>query len=68
MVLDANDESTNLDNKFKDLTKEVQALNNEKEGVEKRRKEAIKELTALELDLKDLEEKIYGNQQAKVVV
>ncbi|KAL5830704.1 hypothetical protein ACOSQ4_016058 [Xanthoceras sorbifolium] len=64
-VLDAHEKSKDLDEMFKDLTKEVQALNNEKEAVEERRKEAIKKQTALELDMKDFEERIYGNMQAK---
>ncbi|KAK1586391.1 hypothetical protein Q3G72_002113 [Acer saccharum] len=64
-VLDAHEKSKDLDEVFKDLTKEVQTLNNEKEAVEERRKDAIKNLTALELDAKDLEERISGNQQAK---
>ncbi|KAI9194420.1 hypothetical protein LWI28_005845 [Acer negundo] len=64
-VLDAHEKSKDLDEVFKDLTKEVQTLSNEKEAVEERRKDAIKNLTALELDAKDLEERISGNQQAK---
>ncbi|XP_062026353.1 structural maintenance of chromosomes protein 3-like isoform X2 [Rosa rugosa] len=64
-VLDAHEKSKDLDKALKDLTKELQALNKEKEAVEKRRTEAIKKHTELELDVKDLQEKISGNIRAK---
>ncbi|PRQ16667.1 putative structural maintenance of chromosomes protein [Rosa chinensis] len=64
-VLDAHEKSKDLDKALKDLTKELQALNKEKEAVEKRRTDAIKKHTELELDVKDLQEKISGNIRAK---
>lgn len=64
-VLDAHERSKDFDKKLKELTKEIQGLVKEKEAVEKRRTEAIKKHTELELDVKDLEEKISGNMRAK---
>ncbi|XP_050940975.1 structural maintenance of chromosomes protein 3 isoform X2 [Cucumis melo] len=64
-VLDAHEKSKDFDKKLKELTKEIQGLVKEKEAVEKRRTEAIKRRTELELDVKDLEEKISGNMRAK---
>lgn len=67
-VLDAHEKSKDFDKKLKELTKEIQGLVKEKEAVEKRRTEAIKRRTELELDVKDLEEKISGNMRAKVLL
>ncbi|EEF32748.1 Structural maintenance of chromosome, putative [Ricinus communis] len=64
-VLDAHERSKDLEKMLKDLTKEVQGLNKEKEVVEKRQTEAIKKQTELELDVKDMQERISGNAQAK---
>ncbi|GLT60961.1 hypothetical protein SLA2020_336990 [Shorea laevis] len=64
-VLDDREKSKDLDQKIKDLTKELQSLNKDKESVEKQLAEAMKKHTALELDVKDLQEKISGNMQAK---
>ncbi|KAB1226909.1 Structural maintenance of chromosomes protein 3 [Morella rubra] len=64
-VLDAHEKSKDLEETLKDLTKEVQGLTKEKEAVEKRRTEAIKKHTELELDVKDLQEKMAGNNRAK---
>ncbi|GMN46975.1 hypothetical protein TIFTF001_016156 [Ficus carica] len=64
-VLDAHEKSKDLDKVLKDLTKEVQALSKEKEAAEIRRTEAIKKHTELELDVKDMEEKMSGNFRAK---
>lgn len=64
-VLDSHEEAKGLDKTYKDLTKEVQSLNREKESVEKQRTEAIKKHTQIELDDKDLQEKIFGNIKAK---
>lgn len=66
-VLDAHEKSKDLDKIMKDLTKELQALSKEKEAIEKQRTEAIKKHTELELDVKDLQEKISGNFGAKVI-
>ncbi|XP_028806112.1 structural maintenance of chromosomes protein 3 [Neltuma alba] len=64
-VLDANEKTRDLENTLKDITKELQSLNKEKEIMEKRRTEALKKHTELELDAKDLQEKISGNIRAK---
>ncbi|WCJ28438.1 Structural maintenance of chromosomes protein 3 [Euphorbia peplus] len=64
-VLDAHEKSKDLDTNLKDLSKEVQGLTKEKEVVEKRQKQAIKRHTEFELDVKDLQERIFGNAQAK---
>lgn len=65
-VLDAHEKSKDLDKKMKDLTKEIQALSKEKEAEETRRREAIKKHTELELDVRDIEEKMSTNMRAKV--
>ncbi|KAM7259397.1 hypothetical protein ACFE04_015138 [Oxalis oulophora] len=64
-VLDAHEKSKDLDQQLKDLSKEVQNLNKTKDEVEKRQTKAIKDHTTLELDLKDFEERIAANMQAK---
>ncbi|KAL5555241.1 hypothetical protein UlMin_037477, partial [Ulmus minor] len=64
-VLDSHEKSKDLDKAMKDLSKEVQALSKEKEAAENRKAEAIKKHTELELDVKDLEEKMSGNFRAK---
>ncbi|KDP35372.1 hypothetical protein JCGZ_10356 [Jatropha curcas] len=64
-VLDAHEKSKDLDKMLKDLTKELQGLNKKKEVEEKRLTEAIKNQTKLELDVKDLDERISANTQAK---
>lgn len=65
-VMDAHEKSKELDKSLKDLGKEVQILSKEKEAIEKQRTEAIKKRAKLELDDKDLKEKITGNAKAKV--
>ena len=67
-VLDSHEKSKELDKTFKDLTKEVQSLNKEKDAIEQQRTEAIKKHAQLELDVKDLQEKISGNVRAKVLL
>ncbi|XVF47055.1 hypothetical protein PTKIN_Ptkin03bG0078400 [Pterospermum kingtungense] len=64
-VLDSHERLKDLDKMSKDLTKELQSLNKEKEALEIQQAEAIKKQTALELDVKDLEERMAGNMQAK---
>ncbi|KAG5053187.1 hypothetical protein JHK87_005385 [Glycine soja] len=64
-VLDAHEKSKDLENTLKDVTKELQNFNKEKEVIEKRRTVALKKHTELELDVKDLQEKISGNTRAK---
>ncbi|KAI4308346.1 hypothetical protein L6164_031429 [Bauhinia variegata] len=64
-VLDAHERSKDLENRLKDVTKELQTKNKEKEVIEKQRTEALKKQTELELDVKDLHEKISGNIRAK---
>ncbi|XP_045830269.1 structural maintenance of chromosomes protein 3-like [Trifolium pratense] len=64
-VLDAQEKSKDLENKLKDITKEHQNFIKEKEVIEKQRATALKKHTELELDVKDLQEKISGNVHAK---
>nr|GME04146.1 structural maintenance of chromosomes protein 3 [Ipomoea batatas] len=64
-VLAAHDRSKEFEKLSKDLTKEIQILSREKEAIEKQRTEAIKKHTKLELDEKDLREKINANSKAK---
>lgn len=65
-VLEAHEKSKDLDKTYKDLTKDVQGLNKEKESTDKQRSEAIQKRTQLELDDKDLREKMSVNIKAKV--
>ncbi|XP_026666016.2 structural maintenance of chromosomes protein 3 isoform X2 [Phoenix dactylifera] len=64
-VLDAHEKLKLLDKEFKVFTKEIQGLNKEKETIEKKRTEALKVHTQIELDLRDLEERISGDVRAK---
>ncbi|WJX59131.1 Structural maintenance of chromosomes protein 3, variant 3 [Trifolium repens] len=64
-VLDAQEKSKDLENRLKDITKEHQNFIKEKEVIEKQRATALKKHTELELDVKDLQEKISGNIHAK---
>ncbi|KAK6927481.1 RecF/RecN/SMC, N-terminal, partial [Dillenia turbinata] len=64
-VLDAHERSKDLEKTYRDLTKEIQVLKREKETTEKQRTEAIKKRTQLELDYKDLQEKISSTVRAK---
>ncbi|XP_077226004.1 structural maintenance of chromosomes (SMC) family protein [Tasmannia lanceolata] len=64
-VLKAHDEFKLLEKEFKVLTKDIQGLNKEKEEIEKRRTKAIKSHAQIELDVKDLDEKISGDIRNK---
>ncbi|KOM40189.1 hypothetical protein LR48_Vigan04g038700 [Vigna angularis] len=64
-VLDAHEKSKDLENTLKDVSKELQNFNKEKEAIEKRQTVALKKHTELELDVKDLQEKNSGNIRAK---
>ncbi|KAL7127032.1 hypothetical protein ABFS83_14G226900 [Erythranthe nasuta] len=64
-VSDARAKCKELDKSLKDVTKEAQILSREKEAIEKQKTEAIKKRAKLELDSKDLHEKIKGNKKAK---
>ncbi|CAI9270925.1 unnamed protein product [Lactuca saligna] len=59
------EEVKKLHKSFKDLTREVQGLTREKQTIEKQRTVAVKKHTEVELDVKDLEEKIIGSSKAK---
>ena len=65
-ILKSEEKSKVLDKDYKRLTKELQVLSKEKIAVEKRREEAIKRKTKLELDCRDLKERISGSSRAKV--
>ncbi|WMV35677.1 hypothetical protein MTR67_029062 [Solanum verrucosum] len=64
-VLEAHEKSKELEKLSKDLTKEIQILSKEKEAVEKQRTEAIRKRAKLDLDYKDLQEKMSTNIKAK---
>ncbi|XP_041992974.1 structural maintenance of chromosomes protein 3-like isoform X1 [Salvia splendens] len=64
-VSDAHEKCKELDKLLKELSKEAQILSREKEAVEKQKKEAIKKRAKLELDYKDYDDKIRGNNRAK---
>ncbi|CAM8937744.1 unnamed protein product [Rhodiola kirilowii] len=64
-VLATHQKLNELEKKIKELTKELQILNKEKEAVEKLRTEAMKKCTQMELDNKDVEERISLNKRAK---
>uniref|UniRef100_A0A2P2MIB8 Uncharacterized protein MANES_06G005500 n=1 Tax=Rhizophora mucronata TaxID=61149 RepID=A0A2P2MIB8_RHIMU len=64
-VLDAHERSKELDDEIKHLTKQVQVKSKDREAAERQQVEAMKRQTELDLDLKDLEERISGNDQAK---
>ena len=67
-VLDSHERFKDLDTMSKDVMKELQSLNKEKEALEIQQAEAIKKQATLELDAKDLEERMSGNMQAKVLL
>ncbi|XP_020691246.1 structural maintenance of chromosomes protein 3 [Dendrobium catenatum] len=64
-ILKNHDRVKELDKDFKTFSKAIQGLNKDKEVIEKRRTEALKIRTQLELDLKDIEERISGDIRAK---
>ncbi|KAL5994618.1 hypothetical protein ACLOJK_024671 [Asimina triloba] len=64
-VLEAHDKLKSLEKEFKSLTRDIQALNKEKEVMEKQRTDAIKMHAQIELDVKDLQEKISADVRAK---
>ncbi|KAK4719742.1 hypothetical protein R3W88_018080 [Solanum pinnatisectum] len=64
-VLEAHEKSKELEKLSKDLTKEIQILSKEKEAVEKQRTDAIRKRAKLDLDYKDLQEKMSTNIKAK---
>ncbi|XWS73782.1 hypothetical protein CRYUN_Cryun02cG0158800 [Craigia yunnanensis] len=64
-VLDSHERFKDLDTMSKDVMKELQSLNKEKEALEIQQAEAIKKQAAFEVDIKDLEERMSGNMQAK---
>lgn len=65
-LLEAHDKFKELEKEFKVLTKDIQGLNKERDAIENRRTEAIKVHAQIELDVKDLEEKISAHSRAKV--
>ncbi|KAK1265174.1 Structural maintenance of chromosomes protein 3 [Acorus gramineus] len=64
-VLEAHEKLKLLEKEFKVLTREIQVLNKEKDVMEKRRTEALEQHAQIELDVRDLEEKISGDARAK---
>lgn len=66
-ILESEERCKDLDKDSKRLSKELQVLTKEKVAVENRRTEAIKRKTQLELDCRDLKERISRSSRAKVV-
>lgn len=64
-VLKAHERSKEYEKEYKVLMKEIQGLNKEKDLVEDKRTEALKTHAQIELDLKDIEERISGDARAK---
>lgn len=64
-IFKAHEEMKILEREYKLLTKSIQGLQKDKDSVEKKRSSALKVRAQIELDLKDLEEKIYGDSRAK---
>ncbi|KAL9238676.1 hypothetical protein vseg_013066 [Gypsophila vaccaria] len=64
-VLESEEKCKDLDKDYKRLTKEHQVLSKEKVAAEKRRTEAIKKRTQLELDCKDIKERISRSSRSK---
>ncbi|KAG6486834.1 hypothetical protein ZIOFF_055414 [Zingiber officinale] len=64
-VLEAHENLKLLEKQSKILTKELQSLNKEKEEIEKKRTEALKMHTQIELDLRDVEERLASDIRSK---
>ncbi|KAL4188470.1 hypothetical protein AMTRI_Chr08g160350 [Amborella trichopoda] len=64
-VLESHERIKLLEKEFKVLIREAQALKNEKATVENQHTEALKMHAQIELDVKDLEEKIGGDNRMK---
>jgi len=67
-VLESEERCKDLDKDFKRLTKELQLLSKEKVLIEKRRAEAIQRRTQLELDGRDLRERISRSSLTQVTL
>lgn len=65
-VLEAHENLKLLEKQSKILTKELQSFNKEKEEIEKKRTEALKMHTQIELDLRDVEERLASDIRSKV--
>lgn len=65
-ILKNHDRLKELEKDFKFFSKAIQGLNKDKEVIEIRRTEALKIRTQVELDLKDIDERIFGDIRAKV--
>ncbi|KAI7745683.1 hypothetical protein M8C21_011025, partial [Ambrosia artemisiifolia] len=63
--VDEEEEVRKLEKLIKDLTRDIQGLSQEKEAIEKQHTKAIKKQTGVELDVKDLEERITATSRAK---
>ncbi|XP_072993969.1 structural maintenance of chromosomes protein 3 [Typha latifolia] len=64
-VVDVREKIKSLEKEFKVSTKGIHDLREKKEGTEKRRTEALKMHAQIELDLRDLEERISGEVRSK---
>eukprot|EP00252_Welwitschia_mirabilis_P018814 TRINITY_DN4209_c0_g1_i1.p1 TRINITY_DN4209_c0_g1~~TRINITY_DN4209_c0_g1_i1.p1 ORF type:complete len:1207 (-),score=328.66 TRINITY_DN4209_c0_g1_i1:370-3990(-) len=64
-VLEAHERLKNLEKDLKNVSKESQALLKEKDSAEKRKTEFMEKLAKVELDVKDLQERIKGEARLK---
>ncbi|MCL7048194.1 hypothetical protein MKW94_022169 [Papaver nudicaule] len=64
-VLDAHENAKKLEKEAKDLHKNIRDLSKEKEVIEKQRTEAVRKHAQVDLDVRDLEERIFGSKREK---
>ncbi|RZC53641.1 hypothetical protein C5167_012493 [Papaver somniferum] len=64
-VLDAHENAKKLEKEAKDLHKNILVLSKEKEVIEKQRTEAMRKHAQVDLDVRDLEERISGSKREK---
>ncbi|MCL7032681.1 hypothetical protein MKW94_027469, partial [Papaver nudicaule] len=67
-VLDAHENAKKLEKEAKDLHKHIRGLSKEKEVIEKQRTEAVRKHAQVDLDVRDLEERIFGSKREKVSI
>lgn len=65
-VVDVREKIKSLEKEIKGSAKGMHDLREKKEGIEKKRTEALKVHAQVELDLRDVEERISGEVRAKV--
>lgn len=65
-VVDVRELIKSFDKDIKLATKGISDTKTQKEGVEKRRTEALKVVAQIELDLRDIKDRILNEKRAKV--